>query len=206
MLGHKSLLGTLIALKVPGVSLYRSCKGALLSHTHDRADCQYDVSVLDGRWSHNAQEPCSLLEGHFRCLKPDGRVELVGYSEVMLVARRARSGNIFADGVLVNSCSRRQSVVATSSSAGEFYAAAAVAEHPLHLKTVLEVFPRDQRQNQTRLLCGEGDHQARKSWQRVLLGNTCVVASAISSKGTVRTRNGAIGRQPGGSLDEDPPS
>ena len=76
----------------------------------------------------------------------DGRAELFGYSCSDLAgdagSRKSQSSDkIFADGVAVGSFSGRQSVIAASSSTAElFTAAAAVAEHRLHIKTVLEFF------------------------------------------------------------------
>ena len=87
--------------------------------------------------SHNAQATRTLLEGHFRCFCVDGRVELVGYSDSGRAgdagSRKSQSsGKIFEGGGLLNSFSRRQSGIATSSSPAEFFAAAAFAEHLAH--------------------------------------------------------------------------
>ena len=80
--------------------------------------------------------------------KLNGRVELVGYTDSDWAGgagnRTGQScGKIFADGVPVNSFSKRQSVIATSSGIAEIYAAAAavVAGHPLRIKTVLVSSP-----------------------------------------------------------------
>ena len=95
----------------------------------------------------------------------DGRAELFGYSCSDLAgdaeSRKSQSSDkIFADGVAVGSFSGRQSVIAASSGTAEFFTAAAVAEHRLHIKTVLEFFGLETHVKiKTRLHCGEGARQ-----------------------------------------------
>ena len=144
--GDKTLLGDTPELKPPEASLYCSCVGALLYYPHDRADRQYEVSLLGRVMGCPTEGGLTVLKRLSRYFKGtcDGRVEVVGYSDRDWAgeagSRKSQSSaKIFADGVSVNVFSRRQQVIATTSGTREFHAAAAVAEHLLHFQTLLKI-------------------------------------------------------------------
>eukprot|EP00959_Pyramimonas_sp_CCMP1952_P141712 2965961-Pyramimonas_sp.AAC.1 len=109
----------------------------------DRADCQYEVSLLGRMLSGPAVGAFTALKRLVRYLmgtrgavkwlpRPTGgtNVELVGYGDSdwagdFLIRRSQSRGKIEIDSVPMHSFSRRQATVATSSGAAEYYAATA---------------------------------------------------------------------------------
>ncbi|CAK0881954.1 unnamed protein product, partial [Prorocentrum cordatum] len=153
---HKALMGSTSALSSVQAGIYRSCVGALMYYAQDRADCQYEVSLLGRMLSGPTVGAFTALKRLVRYLmctrdavtwlpKPtEGtNVELVGYGDSdwagdLQTRRSQSSGKIEIDNVLMHSFSRRQGIVATSSGVAEYYAATAVAEDLLYFKSLLE--------------------------------------------------------------------
>ena len=133
--------------------MFRQCVGGLHYYTQDRADAQYEVSILGSMLGKPLRGSMVALKRVARYLK--GTRELVNKLEldnevdkhvVKLdwfsdsdwagsTARKSQSsGALFIDGAPLYAFSRRQSVIATSSGMAEFYAGCATAE---------EMFARD---------------------------------------------------------------
>ena len=157
--GHKEKLMTGELLNSSETTVYRQCVGGLLYYTQDRADAQYEVSILGSMLGKPNQGSMTALKRVTRYLKGtrdfvnkleldneiDKRVlKLDGYSDSDWAGSTDRksqsSGVLFVDGALLYSFSRRQSVIATSSGTAEFYAGCATAEEMLLARDVLMFF------------------------------------------------------------------
>ena len=142
--GHKEKLMIGELLNSSETTVYRQCVGSLLYYTQDRADAQYEVSILGSMLGKPTQGSMIALKRVTRYLKGtrdfvnklemdneiDKRVlKLDGYSDTDWAGSTDRksqsSGVLFVDGAPLYSFSRRQSVIATSSGTAEFYAGCA---------------------------------------------------------------------------------
>ena len=138
---HKEQLMTGELLESAEVTVYRQCVGGLLYYTQDRADAQYEVSILGSmlgkptrgsvvRYLKGTREFVNKLETD----NVDRHVvKLDGFSQ-------SSGALIIIDGAPFYSFSRRQSVIATSSGMAEFYAGCATAEEMLLARDVLMFF------------------------------------------------------------------
>ena len=139
--GHKEKLMIGELLNSSETTVYRQCVGGLLYCTQDRADAQYEVSILGSMLGQPTQGSMIALKRVTRYLKGtrdfvnklemdneiDKRVlKLDGYSDSDWAGSTDRksqsSGVLFVDGAHLYSSSRRRSVIATSSGTAEFYA------------------------------------------------------------------------------------
>eukprot|EP00959_Pyramimonas_sp_CCMP1952_P435982 9129611-Pyramimonas_sp.AAC.1 len=145
-------MGSTSALSSVQAGIYRSCVGALMYYAQDRADCQYEVSLLGRMLSGPTVGACTALKGLVRYLtgtrdavnwlpRPTegANVDLVGYGDSDWAGdpqrRRSQSrGEIEIDNFPMHSFSRRHGIAATSSGVAEYYAATAVAEDLLLLQ------------------------------------------------------------------------
>ena len=157
--GHKEKLTIGELLDSSETTVYRQCVGGLLYYTPDRADAQYEVSILGSMLGEPTQGSMIALKRVTRYLKGtrdfvnklalDNEVEkhvvrLDVYSDSDWAGSTDRkshsSGVLFIDGAPLSSFSRRQSVIATRSGMAEFYAACATAEEMLLARDVLMFF------------------------------------------------------------------
>ena len=139
--------------------MYRQCVGGLLYHTQDRADTQYEVSILGSMLGKPTQRSMIALKRVTRYLEGtrdfvnklelDGDVDkhvarLDGFSDSDWAGstdRKSQSSGVhFVDGARLYSFSRRQSVIATNSGMAEFHAGCATAEEMLLARDVLMFF------------------------------------------------------------------
>ncbi|CAK0869723.1 unnamed protein product [Prorocentrum cordatum] len=153
---HKALMGSTSALSPVQAGIYRSCVEAPTYYAQDRADCQYEVSLLGRMLSGPTDGAFTALKRLVRYLmgtrdavnwlpRPtEGtNVELVGYGDSdwagdLQTRRSQSSGKIEIDNVPIHSFRRRQAIAATSSGVAEYDAAIAVAEDLLYFKSLLE--------------------------------------------------------------------
>ena len=157
--GHKEKLTTGVLLDSSDITVYRQYVGGLLYYTQDRADAQYEVSILGSMLGKPTQGSMIALKRVTRYLKGtrdfvnklelDNEVDkhgvrLDGYSDSDWAGSTDRksqsSGVLFVEGAPLFSFSRRQSVTATSSGMAEFYAGCATAEEMLLPRDVLMFF------------------------------------------------------------------
>ena len=156
---HKEKLTTGELLNPAETTMYRQCVGGLLYNTQDRADAQYEVSILGSMLRKPTQGSMIALKRVTRYLKGtrdfvnkleldtdvDKRVTRPdGFSDSgwggSTDQKSQSSGVLFVDGAPLYSFSRRQSVIATSSGMAEFYAGCATAEEMLLERGVLMFF------------------------------------------------------------------
>ena len=156
---HKEKLTTGTLLNPAETTVYRQCVGGLLYYTQDRADAQYEVSILGSMLGKPTQGSMIALKRVTRCLKGtrhfvnkpelDTNVDkhvarLDGFSDSEWAGSTDRksqsSGVLFVDGAPLYSFSRRQSLIATSSGMAEFCAGCATAEEMLLARDVLMFF------------------------------------------------------------------
>ena len=140
-------------------AVYRQCAGGLLCYTQDRADAQYEVSILGSMLGKPTQGSTIALKRVTRYLKGtrhfvnklelDADVDqhvtrLDGFSDSDWAGSTDRksqsSGALFVHGAPLYSFSGRQSLIATSSGMAEFYAGCATAEEMLLARDVLMFF------------------------------------------------------------------
>ena len=133
--------------------------GGLLYYTQDRADAQYEVSILGSILGKPTQGSMIALERVTRDLKRtrhfvnklqldtdvDKRVtRMDGFSDSDWAGSTDRksqsSGALFVDGAPLYSFNRRQSLIATIFGMAEFYAGCATAEEMLLARGVLMFF------------------------------------------------------------------
>ena len=150
--GHKEKLTIGKLLETSETTVYRQCVGGLLYYTQDRADAQYEVSILGSMLGKPTQGSMIALKCVTRYLKGtrdfvnklalDNEVEKhVVRLDVYSDDRKSQSsGVLFIDGAPLSSFRTRQSVIATSSGMAEFYAACATAEEMLLARDVLMFF------------------------------------------------------------------
>ena len=144
--GHKEKLMTGELLDLSEATVYRQCVGGLVYYAQDRADAQYEVSILGSMLGKPTQGSMIALKRYLKTTRDfvnkltlnhevDNVVRLEGYSDSDWASSTDRksqsSGVLFFDGSPLYSSSRRQSVIATSSRVTEFYAGFATAEEML---------------------------------------------------------------------------
>ena len=156
---HKEKLTAGELLNLAETTVYRQCLGGLLYCTQDRADAQYEVSILGPMLVKPTQGSMIALKRVTRYLKGRRETSSTNLSWTVRLTNVARldgfsdsdwagstdrkslsSGVLFVDGAPLHSFSRRQSVIATSSGMAEFYAGCATAEEMLLARDVLIFF------------------------------------------------------------------
>ena len=157
---HTEKLTTGELLNPAGTTVYRQCVGRWLYYTQDRADAQYEVSILWSTLGKPTQGSMIALKRVTRCLKGTrdfvNKLELdsdldntwqdsMGFHSDSDWAgstdqKSQSSGVLFVDGAPRYSFSRRRSVIATSSGMADFHAGCATAEEMLLAWDVLMFF------------------------------------------------------------------
>ena len=139
VLAHKEKLTTGEMLSPGETTVYRQCVGGLFYYTQDRADAQYEVSVLGSMLGKPTQGSMIALKRLTRYLK--GTRHFVNKLELDTDVDTHVTGlDGFSDSDWASSTDSTLSLIATSSGMAEFYAGCAIAEEMLLARDVLMFF------------------------------------------------------------------